>query len=170
MDAAAKQIAEGLKRAIQTELDGYHFFRMAAATTEDPKGREVFDGLAREELEHERFLRAQYDHVVRTGTIDPALRLTQHVDLSGDDPIFSKQLRTRLRDAHFEMSALSIGIQLELQARRFYEEQAAQTAEPVAKQFFLDLAAWEGRHYDGLLRQQESLKEDFWSDSGFSPF
>ena len=170
MDAATKQVAEGLKKAIQTELDGYHFFRMAAATTQDPKGREVFDALAREELEHERFLRAQYDSVVKTGKIDTGLRLTQHVDLSGDDPVFSQELRSRLRDAHFEMSALSIGIQLELQARRYYEEMASQTADPDVKRFFTDLAAWEGRHYDALLRQQESLKEDFWTDCGFAPF
>lgn len=169
MDDATKRIADGLKRAIQTELDGYHFFKMAAATTQDPKGREVFEALAAEELEHEAFLRHQYDHVVRFGTFDRTSRLTQRVNLDGDDPIFSPALRERIRDANFEMSALSIGIQLELQARRYYEEQAAATGDPAVREFFEHLAAWEGRHYDALLRQQESLREDFWNASGFSP-
>jgi len=169
MGAATKRIADGLQRAIQTELDGYHFFRMAAATTQDPKGRHVFECLAREEQDHESFLRHQYDHVVRFGTLDRSQRLTPQVDLAGDDPIFSPALRARIKDAHFEMSALSIGIQLELQARRYYEEQAAASADPAVREFFTELAEWEGRHYEALLRQQESLKEDFWHASGFTP-
>ena len=36
--------------------------------------------------------------------------------------------------------------------------------------FYLELADWETGRYRALLSQQESLKEDYWSDSGFSPF
>ena len=36
--------------------------------------------------------------------------------------------------------------------------------------FFTELAEWEAGHYEALLTQQESLKEDYWSASRFSPF
>lgn len=170
MDDATKRIAEGLKRAIQTEGDGYHFFQMAARSTSDPKGQQVFEALALEELDHQRYLRHQYEHVLRTGALDPSARLGAAVDLSGPSPIFSPALRSRIGEAHFEMSALSIGIQLELTTEAYYRGQAVASADPKVRAFFEELAVWEGRHYAALLRQQEELKEDYWAAGSFAPF
>jgi rubrerythrin len=69
-----------------------------------------------------------------------------------------------------EMSALSIGIQLELNAINFYKTQATEIDNQEVKKFFRELVDWETGHYHALLRQQESLKEDYWSSAGFSPF
>jgi hypothetical protein len=38
------------------------------------------------------------------------------------------------------------------------------------KDFYSRLARWETGHYHALLKQQEELKEDFWSANGFTPF
>ena len=90
--------------------------------------------------------------------------------LSDMSPIFSDQIKSRIQDAHIEMSALSIGIQLELDAMKFYKSQAEAADDPDITNFYNELAEWESGHYHALLKQQEELKEDYWSSGGFSPF
>ena len=165
-----KRIADGLKEAIQAEIDGFHFYMMAARSTEDPKGREVFESLAEDEKEHVRFLSLQYDAFMDKGVADPAVTLGKRASLQGASPIFSDSFRQRITGAHFEMSALSIGISLELSAVNFYKDQAAQSNDPIVQKFYTELADWESGHYKALLQQQESLKEDYWAGGGFSPF
>jgi rubrerythrin len=170
MDKGAKRISEGLLKAIQLELDGQNFYRMAAKSTVDPKGREVFEGLAREEGEHQRFLKAQYKSVSETGVPSKEVRLGSPADLSGASPIFSDQIQNRLGEAHYEMSALSIGIQLELASIQFYKGEAKAVMDPTVQAFYSELAEWESGHYNALLRQQEMLKEDYWHAGDFYPF
>ncbi|MCP4605703.1 MAG: ferritin family protein [Proteobacteria bacterium] len=169
-DETMKNVAERLLEAMQAEREGQHFYLMAAQTTQDPKGREVFLKLAQEELDHARFLRAQYRSVIDTDRPDAKLKLGAQPTLSGPSPIFSDQIRTRLKDAHFEMTALAVGIQLELAAKNFYAQQAAETDNIVFKTLFLELAEWETGHYRALLAQQEALKDEYWADGGFAPF
>ncbi len=169
-DETMKKVAEGLLKAMQAEREGQHFYMMAAQTCQDPKGREIFEQLALEELEHARFLKTQYQSVLDTGKPDTNLKLGTPTALTGPSPIFSDAIRSRLNDAHFEMTALSVGAQLELDAKNYYAERAAETDDLVIKTFYSELADWEAGHYRALLAQQESLKEDYWSESGFAPF
>lgn len=170
MSDASQQIIEGLRQAIRNESDGFHFYTMAAARIEDDKGREVFETLAREEQHHLNFLKRQHRSLVETGKIDPTIGLGKPAELTGDSPIFSEAIKARIKDAHFEMSALSIGIQLELGSRQFYERQANQADIAEVQEFYRRLADWESGHYHALLGQQESLKEEYWSAGGFAPF
>lgn len=170
MDEATQRITEGLKKAIQFEGDGYNFYRMAASGTTDEKGREVFDMLAREEAEHAKFLRLQYDSFIKTGKADPDAKLPGHARNTEAHPIFSEKIRARISEAHIEMSALAIGIQLELNSIKFYQEQEQASNDPNVQAFFRELVEWEQGHYDLLSRQQSSLKEDYWSAGGFAPF
>jgi rubrerythrin len=170
MNDSQKSLAEGLSKAIKAERDGHSFYKMAASSTQDPKGKEVFAQLADEELDHMQFLMRQYESVLKTGTVDASAKLGPRTDLAGISPIFSESLQTRIKDAHFEMSALSIGIQLELDAMNFYRSQAKASSDSTVTGFYNELAEWESGHYQALLRQQEELKEDYWSAGGFSPF
>lgn len=170
MDAATKRITEGLRKALQLEIDGQYFYEMAAKSTTDPKGREVFERLAREEAEHARFLETQHKSIVETGRPDREVKLGHAADFSGSSPVFSDQIRARLGEAHYEMSALSIGIQLELASIKLYKGEAEAVADATVKSFYTELAGWESGHHKALLRQQEMLKEDYWSAAGFYPF
>ena len=163
-------ILEGLKTAIQAEGDGHVFYLMAAKTTEDEKGREVFLTLAEEEQNHLAFLKAQYKSLKETGVIDPNATMGPQLTLSGDSPIFSDSLKERIGDAHFEMTSLSVGIQLEKNSIVFYREQAEIAEDAGVKDFYRRLVNWERGHYEALLAQQEALKEDYWNESGFAPF
>lgn len=164
------KLADNLMQAIRAERDGNSFYGMAAATSQDPKAKEVFAQLAAEELDHMQFLSRHYDAILKTGKPDPSAKLGPRHDLSGMSPIFSENIKTRIQDAHFEMSALSIGIQLEVEAQNFYRNCAAQADEPVMRGFFNELAEWESGHYQALLRQHVELKEDYWSSNRFSAF
>lgn len=170
MTKSALSLADGLSTAMKAERDGNSFYLMAANSTSDPKGRQMFEVLAREELDHLQFLKEHYDSLMQTGSLSTSAKLHERLDLAGSSPLFSDGLRKRIKEAHFEMSALSIGIQLEHDAMIFYRAQSDQTTSPEAKAFFAELALWEQGHYQALLKQQEELKDDYWSEAGFSPF
>ncbi|MBW2264044.1 MAG: ferritin family protein [Deltaproteobacteria bacterium] len=170
MDDAMKKVVEALRKAIQAEIEGQHFYRMASRSTDDPRGREVFEQLAQDEVDHEKFLRAHYDHIIEKGTPSPDAKLGTPKTLPESSPIFSDAIKSRIEHAHYEMTALSVGIQLELSAVKFYKQAAGQTADPLLKQQFRDLSEWESGHYQALLRQQEELKEDYWASSNFAPY
>ena len=167
---SVEQLAAGLQAAMRAEHQGYHFYTMAMKTTEDEKGRDIFSQLAEEEKEHLAFLRKQYKSIVETGLPNTTVDLGKPLDLSGASPIFSDRIRARLGSAHFEMTALSVGIQLELDAVRVYTRFADDAAVPAVEKFYRELAEWERGHYKALLAQEESLKEDYWSGNGFAPF
>lgn len=168
MEDTAKGIVDGLFEAIRAEQDGYHFYMMAARNTQDEQGRRIFEQLAGEELNHRQVLEQQYNTVLRTGRADPDLKLGPRAELSGDSPIFSNGLKERIADAHYEMSALSIGVQLEQNAINAYQQLADDASDPTIKAFFEELVQWERGHHNALLQQQETLKEAYWSASGFA--
>lgn len=170
MNRERANLEESLVKAMQAEQEGHYFYMMAAATSTDPKGIEVFKRLAREEMEHFEFLKSQYSSLLQHGRLESEGNLGKPSVLLGPNPIFSDSLRARVDDAHFEMTALAVGIHLELSAIEFYKNAAMRAADPAATAFFTALAEWESTHYHALLRQQETLKQDYWSGAGFAPF
>jgi len=170
MDATTQRIADGLRKAMQAEHEGHHFYRMAAETTPDPQGREVFGQLAGEEKEHYLFLERQLEAVTETGRLDPEARLGEPGALAVTHPIFTEEIRARIATAHYEMTALTIGIQLEASAVEFYSKEARDAALPEVKAFYEKLAAWERGHLTALQRQTDELKEDYWHAAHFAPF
>ena len=162
-------IEEGLLNAMRAEHEGYHFYSIAADNTTDEKGKEIFRRLADDEKQHAEFLKAQYNAMRTTGKPDLSVFLGPKSEYSGASPIFSDSIRKRIKTAHYEMTALSIGIQLELDAVKHYNRLAEAAEDETVFKFFKDLAEWESGHYRALLDQQEALKEDYWTSNGFSP-
>jgi rubrerythrin len=167
---ATEKMAIGLKIAMQAEQEGHHFYLMAARTTEDAKGREVFEQLAEDERHHFEFLKTNYQSMLRSGTADKKMKLKPKTSYTGESPIFSEAIRARIGDAHFEMTSLSVGIQLELNAVNYYNKAAEEASDPGVKAFYKELADWESGHYNALLAQQDALKQDYWEKNTFQPF
>jgi len=172
MDDAKQKIIDGLKTAMEAEAGGFHFYTMTAEHTKDPHGKETFQALAGEEKKHLDFLSAQMKSMTETGKVDVSIKLGNQIDYT-EIPIFSEEIISRAGDAAFEMSALSIGMQLEKSSIEYYTSQAnlaSNSGYPEVEAFYLELVKWERKHLDALSRQQALLKEDFWAQGGFAPF
>jgi len=86
-----------------------------------------------------------------------------------DNPIFSQKMRERIKDCHFEISALTIAMKLEMDSVRFYRQCAEQAGAEDAKNFYLGLAEWKQKHLQSLEQELEMLKEDYWEANHFTP-
>lgn len=163
------RLIEGLKKAMQAEADGHNFYMLAAKNTKDKKGKEVFISLAKDESIHLDYLKAQYQSFLKTGEPDKEVKLGKSKTRPGKSPIFSNEFKKRLGKAQLEMTALSIGAQLELNAIEFYRQESQKANIPAVKAFYSELAEWESGHYELLVRQQQLLQEDFWLENNFYP-
>lgn len=170
MDAKTKELLDGLRAAMQGERTGHEFYKMAAANTQDPAGKKVFEQLAAEEQQHFDFLRKHYQSLADKGVLAQGVSLGEAHALAAEHPIFSAELKGRIQQAHFEMSALAIAAQLELNGINHYRELAAKASSPEARKFFQELVEWESGHYEAFIRQQQELQEAYWAEAGFSPF
>ncbi|MEO0004951.1 MAG: ferritin family protein [candidate division WOR-3 bacterium] len=164
-----QDILTGLKEAMIAERTGIEFYQAAAEKTVDPQGKEVFLRLADEERRHLEYLRRQFENVFNNSGFEP-LTDKSKIDLEGASPIFSEEIKGRLKSAHWEMSALSVGLALEQASISRYQELAKRAEKPDAKEFFLALVRWEQTHLAALQKQFNYLREFYWEQAGFAPF
>lgn len=169
MTTSNEKVLVALQTAMEAEMTGHHFYNNAAATTTDPQGKETFKRLAEEELLHFNYLKKQYGSVLETGNFNFSTPLAENFDAEISGPIFSPQLKARIKQSHFEVSALSVGMQLELNAVNFYRQCAEESDNAEVKAFFNHLVKWEQGHYDGFAQELSLLKEDYWQANNFVP-
>jgi rubrerythrin len=161
---------KGLKIAIQTELNGIEFYKLAAEKTEDPEGKKMFTMLADDELKHFRALKKHFISMVKTSKWDPSISLTEvSTGLDGKSPIFSDTFKERIKEKHFEMSALSIGALLETSSIDFYRKMKEEVDDKGVKNLFTILQKWEENHLETITNQLNLLKEEYWADQQFTP-
>ncbi len=163
-------LLRALEQAIQAEIEGYHFYTMCANATEDPQGKAMFQKLAQDEVEHTEFLRAQHKALESTGRVDELISIAGEPGFEAGTPFFSTEIKQRAAKAHFEMTALSVGAQLEADAMAFYAGQAEQASDPRVAEFFQQLVAWERGHHDILVAQMKELEQEYWAANRFAPF
>jgi rubrerythrin len=163
-------ILKGIKEAMMAERTGIEFYTTASRTTADPRGKEMFHLLAKEEERHFEYLQETYGQMLQGNEITTHIPPAANSVLSKSIPIFSDALRQRLNEAHFEMSALSVGLQLEQNAIKHYQSLADIADDPKVKKIFLELVQWEKNHAQGFINEMSSLKEDYWSRANFAPF
>ncbi|MCG6949410.1 MAG: ferritin family protein [Acidobacteria bacterium] len=164
------EILEILKKAYQIEVDGYTFYSMTADRASKPAVQELFDKLARDEVQHKAYLQSVIGSYQEKGLAafnikhrDPDLR-------AFTASIFTEEFKTQAEGADFELGALSIGMTLETNAIKYFTGAAESTAEKEVREFYEFLADWERQHLDALQGLYNGVRQDFWSDSGFSPF
>ncbi|MDH4210122.1 MAG: ferritin family protein [candidate division WOR-3 bacterium] len=159
---------QGLLTALQTELNGIEFYKMAAEKTEDEKGKKAFQMLADDELKHFNAIQQQYKSLVDESKWT-SVDLGNISIFEGESPIFTDDLKDRVQGKHFEVTALSIGAQLEANSIDFYRKMKEQSNDPTAKEMYDQLQKWEEVHLNAITRQLDLIKEDYWSEQRFSP-
>jgi len=164
-----EKLLEILSQAMQVEIDGYHFYKLASEKTIDEKGKEVFLSLAEDEKKHYQILKEQYEKVRKTGGVKFVDKKVEFFKSESPSPIFSEDFKKRIKDMHFEMSALSIGALLEKNSIEYYRKFAEQSQDEETKKLFSYLIEWEQEHLKALIAQQKYLKEAYWEEARFSP-
>ncbi len=164
-----QEILKGLKTAMEAEITGHEFYKNAAKSTDDPMGKETFQRMAEEEMGHFNFLRHQYKSIMDNGKFDLAKELDHKKHKHSSNPIFSEAIKNRLKDAHYEISALTIGLKLELDAMTYYRSRAKQSKNEAVRKFFNELADWEEDHFLAFEKQLEMLKQEYFSANNFVP-
>jgi len=162
---------ELLKLAIMAEQDGYHHYMTASAITTDEKAREVFKSLALDEELHRKTLLdgiAAYSQD-KKWSVDK-IKGRAKVSPSGKSPIFSEEFVKRIKDKHYEMSALSIGILLEQSSIDFYAKMKNSAKDVKLKTLLSVLVAWEKKHLEALVKQQKLFMNAYWEKARFQPF
>lgn len=146
-------LKQAFKEAIRGEIEGRELYAMAAEKTADPKAKQVFANLSQEENLHFEYLQKLGEaHFSGKPVEVPKLaRIETFAD--AESPIFTREFKDFVKDRHFEVAALSIGIKLELESSAAYRKMAEAAGDKGLKEFFQDLAAWEEGHYEALKRQ-----------------
>lgn len=154
-------ITDVLKKAFQVEVDGFTFYSMAAESTTKPAVRKLFERLARDETEHQAYIRAvmrRYEeHGASSFHFDP--RNPDLAEFSSE--IFTESFKEQVQDEVSELGALSISVQLESNAVAFFDAAARNASEPQITGFYQFLADWEGMHLRILQQLYDSIRVDF---------
>jgi len=159
-------IAAVLRKAFQVEVDGFTFYSMAAERADKPAVQQLFERLARDETEHQAYIKAvmrRYEeHGARSFSFDP-----RDPDLGEfSSQIFTDTFKEQAQGEAFESGALSIGIQLETNAVAFFSAAAIEASDPQISGFYRFLADWEGSHLRMLEKLYDSIRVDPWPERG----
>jgi rubrerythrin len=148
-----------LEMAVEAEIEGRELYKMASEKTSDEKAKKVFKLLADEEQSHiDNIVQMAKDYKAGKELAMPDLPAPASFE-DAESPIFTREFKEKVSD--FDMSALSIGMKLELESERFYKEAAEEATEQPVKELFHHLAEWERGHYD-FLRSQVSFFESYY--------
>jgi len=155
------QLKKILKEAMQGELEGRELYNMAAEKVSDKKAKQVFEHLAQEEYSHYKTLQKIAEEYSAGKSITLGKLSKPETFEDAESPIFTREFKDFLKDKHFEMSALSIGMKLELESSRKYKEMAIMTDDKTLKDFFLYLSEWEDGHYQAFKKQIDFFQENY---------
>jgi rubrerythrin len=164
MNIKFDEITDILKKAFQVEVDGFTFYSMATQQATKPAARKLFERLARDETEHQAYIRAvmrRYeDHGASSFHFDP-----RDPDLAEfSSKIFTDSFKEQALGDVSELGALSVGIQLETNATEFFEIAARDATNPQIAGFYRFLADWEGLHLRTLQQLYDSIHVEDWPE------
>ena len=163
-----QEVLNGLKTAMEAELTGYNFYKNASENVKDSKAKEALSEMAKEELNHFNYLKHQYKSVFEKGHYDFSKSLLKKVDRQEENPIFSNAIKDRIKDSHFEVSVLTIGMKLEMDAVDFYRSCAEKSEAPEGKSC-QSIGRFGEIHLNASKQGRDSLKADYWTANNFVP-
>lgn len=164
MNTSIDAVAEVLRKAFQVEMDGFTFYSMNAERANKPAVRKLYERLARDETEHQAYLRAVMRRYEEHGAKSFHIERRDPDLAEFSSQIFTESLKDEAHGDVLEIGALSIGIQLESNAVAFFSATARDTGDPQISGFYQFLADWEGLHLRTLEQLFESVRVDFWPE------
>jgi len=154
-----------ISQAILNEVEGYEFYKMAAAQAGNKESSDSFMTLANEELKHVEYLNALFNKI-KEG--DDDLKLAFEANPPSPD-IYNWEKLDKDQTS-LAMAVFGVGIQMEKDSIEFYEDAKSKTQIQEAKNLYDLLIKWERVHLEQFTEQYNIYKEDWWADQGFAPF
>ena len=139
-------VKDAIKTAIQMEKDGYSFYQKAAAQTSSNMGREIFESIANDELQHLDVFEKMFKDEIGKFEWD---KLVNSSKKYADIQIFPKDLETvEGADPDInEIDALRIAMDSEKEAIDYYSNIRENIDEDVVKKIIDEIIEQEKNHY-----------------------
>lgn len=160
-----KNELEVIAQAILNEVEGYEFYKIAAENGA-LSNKEAFMELANEELKHIEYLRQLFDKLKDNSEDDLKLAF----EVAPPSPDIYNWNKVPAEYTSMVMSVFSIGMQMEKDSIKFYEEAKKKTDLKEAIEIFDTLIKWEYVHLEQFSKQYEMYKQQWWDNQNFAPF
>lgn len=146
-----------LNLAMEREKGGHDFYLDAAAKTNDPKGKSMFEWLARQETNHYQKLSSQRDALAQDRGWQKISEATESTIGRSEFPqIFEAPGEVKANTG--ELDALKVGIEAEKDSIALYGQAANDSTHEDAKEMFLRLVEEEKGHLELLETEYEWLR------------
>jgi len=151
---------EGLKLAIQTEIDGKEYYRKVSRSSDNQLGRQLFQTLAAEEDIHRR----KFEEIYRAISSKKAWPRTDFQPDGGKRlrTIFIKateEMGANVKVPTTELDAVKRAIDMEIKSYELYKSRSLTTTYDAERDFYELVAAEEREHHLILLDYQEYLSD-----------
>ncbi len=156
---------EIVSASIEAERAGHKFYLRVADGTNDPKGKEMFNRLANDELAHIYWLMTVRQSLLKEGSFGLTAEDIDRIKVPTPevaDHLFPQVGNSGAKADTRELDALLKGIETEKKASAFYAEAAERTGDASGKALFRKLADWEDQHAQLL-----SAEYDHITNTGF---
>ena len=142
---------DALKSAIQGEIKGWEFYQDAAKKTGSESGQKMFSQLAKDEVDHQKWLEEVYDRVAEGHEGLTPKHIIKHKPIDKKrkqiTPVDKRRVVKRVKERTDEVEAVLIGIKLEEDAINFYREALEQPdLHDEVKKLFSRLVDFEESH------------------------
>jgi len=148
---------EALQVALDTEKKGYLFYKVAAKSSKDPKGQEVFEQLACDEIEHMGVIATVFKSLTNN---EPWTTYEEAVQKYGETPkekIIFPDVPEEAQENFDDLKALEEALEFEKKAVQFYSKQAQEADGEKAKAFYQSLIEIEEGHVLIIQAELDSL-------------
>ena len=151
----SKEELDALKMAIETENEGYLFFKKAKEMSKTEITRDLFDTLMKDELLHQKVIEDYYSQLIGDGTRQDISKVKEELVKSNIafKTIFSKAVKAPekiIEDLSDDVKNVQLAIDCERNGQNMYRKLALQVKDPVAIQFYEFLERMEEEHEEAL--------------------
>ncbi|MFC0876081.1 ferritin family protein [Saccharicrinis sp. FJH2] len=164
----SKSVTDILKEAILLEMRGQSFYSNVSEKSDNEAAKEFFDLMAKEEGEHIRFLKEQFDNYTKNAKFTAPKKIDTDDDTVTQ--ILTDKIKKEISAASFEAAAISAAMDFETRAVKIYADRAKEATDPEEQKTYDMLAKWEVGHQKFLHEINEELKERVWYDNQFWAF
>jgi len=157
MSSKREAHVEALQIALDTEKKGYKFYKVAAKSSKDPKGQEVFEHLAKDEIEHMGVIATVFESLTKD---QPWMTYEEAVEKFGETPrekIIFPDVPEGTEEDFDDLKALEEALEFEKKAVQFYTKQAQEADGEKAKAFYQSLIEIEESHVMIIQAELDSL-------------